>query len=382
MTGVWPARHSKLPRVVEILDLLHKWFPAALADEGDSIGLIIGDPQAKVGRIAAALDPSIQAIRQAAASPSGILICHHPLFYRPVQRLDYSTPSGRLIAEAIKRNVAVIVCHSNADWAYGGVNDALAQKLGFVGLSPFSTLYPTAYRKLAVYVPATHLRKVSEAIFAAGGGLIGRYAKCSFRNEGLGTYFPMPGADPYAGAVGKLSEEPEVRLEVRVPVERRDAVLAAMRAAHPYEEVAFDLFPTEKQDPRGGVARIGRLKKSQKLAGLARHYARVLQVSNGRFVGDPAAVIEEVVICAGSGARLIDELKERPRCALVTGDVKYHEARKALDYGLSVIDLGHYGTEMPFIDAVVSLITEGLAELGKSVPVRTCAAEGDPFQRS
>ena len=365
-------RRPALPRVREVIDVLQQMFPPAPAEAWDNIGLQLGDPNAPVRRVFVALDPTLSAVRQAGRDAA--LVTHHPLFLGDFpKRFDFSTPLGRIVQTASRKGVAIIAAHTNADWALGGVNDILAAKLGLVDVRPWQPLHAQEFRKLVVFVPQSHLEKVSEAVFAAGGGVIGDYTKCSYRLEGHGTYLPLAGADPFAGKVGELAVEPETRLEVRVPLDRVDAVLAAMRAAHPYQEVAFDLYPTERQGAPGGRGRLGRLPKPLALAAFARRAAKALNVRDGRFVGEPNRIVRQVLVCAGAGAGFIDDLRLLKNAVLVTGDLKYHEACKARAHKLAVIDLGHYGTELPFVEAV----TARLACL--AIPVSACLPEGNPF---
>ncbi len=372
-------RGGKLLRVREVIDVMQQLFPPALAETWDNIGLQLGEPEAPVRRVLVALDPTLAAVRQAGSDAA--LVCHHPLLIGDLpRRLDLSTPLGRVIQRATSHRVAIIAAHTNADWGIGGVNEILAFKLGLTDVRPWQPLYPEQYRKLVVFVPDSHLVAVSEAMFAAGAGVIGDYAKCSYRLSGQGTYLPLDRATPYAGRVGKLSVEPETRLEVRVPLAKVDAVLVAMRRAHPYQEVAFDLYPTERQNPQGGRGRLGRVATPLTLAAFANRAARVLRVRTARFVGDPRRTVKEVLVCAGSGAGFIDELRACPQTLLVTGDMKYHDACRARDSGLAVLDLGHYGTELPFVDAVVPRLKAGLAALGHAANVRAAKPVGDPFQ--
>jgi dinuclear metal center YbgI/SA1388 family protein len=362
-------------RVREILQILDAFFPRSLAEEWDNIGLVVGDPGAEVARVGVALNPSLAAVRAVAQAGGGLLVTHHPLFIRPERNLDLSTPRGRLLAAAIAGGVAIVACHTNADWADGGVNDILAARLGLLDVAPWEPLHPIEFRKVVVFVPETHLAAVGEAIFAAGGGEIGRYAKCSYRARGEGTFLPLAGAKPYAGRVGELAVEAEARLEVRVPRDRVDAALRAMRQAHPYEEPAFDVYPTEKQSPQGGRGRLGRLARPTALAALARRAAKALGARGARFVGDGAARIARVAVCGGGGASFIARAAGASDLALITGDVKYHDALLAQDLGASVIDLGHYHTERPFAEALAQRLGAALAPLA----VFACDPEGDPF---
>ncbi|NLH47074.1 MAG: Nif3-like dinuclear metal center hexameric protein [Myxococcales bacterium] len=374
MTETNFMRRAAARRVHEILEVLESFFPSSLAEEWDRIGLQVGSAAATVKRVGVALDPSPEAVRQTAG---GLLVTHHPLLFHPLARLDTDTPVGATVAEAIRRRTAIVACHTNADWAAGGVNDVLAQRLGLLDVRPWEPLYPVAYRKLTVFVPESHLAAVSEAVFQAGGGVIGNYAKCSYRLRGEGTYLPRAGATPYSGRPGELSVENEVRLEVRVPAANVTAVLEAMKATHPYEEVAFDLFPTERQNPAGGRGRLGRLPKPQTLAALARWAARRRRAPAGRFVGDGATRIERLLLCGGAGAGFIDALAGRPGDALLTGDLKYHEALQARERRVPVIDLGHFATEYPFIESLAARLTASLSPL----PVFVCRTDSDPFSR-
>jgi dinuclear metal center YbgI/SA1388 family protein len=369
-------RRSASVSVRAIIELLETWFPPSLAEEWDNVGLLSGATDWSVGRIGVALNATPEAVRETAGRGPALLISHHPLLFKPIGRVNYQDEVGRTLTEAIKRDVALVACHTNADWAVDGVNDVLARRLGLKDTAPLETMFPDRFKKLVVFVPGSHLDAVSEAIFAAGGGIVGNYAKCSFRHPGEGTYVPLAGADPFAGKVGALSTEPELRLEVRVPVGRVSPVLAAMNAAHPYEEVAFDLLATDRQAPSGGLARVGALPRPKSLAAFAKASAKALGVKSGRFVGDGKATIRHAVVCGGGGAFLLDRLAERRDTALVTSDVKYHEALKSQEIGVPIIDLGHYGTERPFAEALAQRLAAHYSDL----QVFSCRPEGDPFQ--
>jgi hypothetical protein len=98
-------------------------------------------------------------------------------------------------------------------------------------------------RKLVVFVPREALDPVREALFAAGAGRIGDYERCSWYTQGTGTFLGGEGTDPTVGEAGREQRVAELRLETVYPVEREAEVVRALRAAHPYEEPAFDLYP-------------------------------------------------------------------------------------------------------------------------------------------
>jgi len=376
MTSHQPSRRNAGVPVSEVLERLHRLFPPALAEEWDNVGLLLGDPAASVRGVGIALEATPATIRETAARRGNLLITHHPFLFRPLSSIDLTSPAGRVIAAAVRRNVAVVACHTNADWAPGGVSDVLAERLRLRHIEPFVPRYPHRFVKLVVFVPADHVSAVAEAIFQAGGGRIGDYDRCSFRSAGEGTYLPREGATPYAGRVGELAVEPEVRLEVRVPEPRLAPVLAAMKQAHPYQEAAYDVLPTDRQQPTGGVGRIGALAKPQTLAAFAKWAAKRLGVPRGRLVGDGATLIDRAVVCGGAGASFLEQVSRLAGTVLVTGDLKYHEARLAEDLGQPVVDLGHYGTERPFVEALAPRLAAAWPDLA----VFTCQPEGDPLQ--
>jgi hypothetical protein len=97
-------------------------------------------------------------------------------------------------------------------------------------------------RKLIVFVPREALDPVREALFAAGAGRIGDYERCSWYTAGTGTFYGGESTDPSVGEKGREQRVSELRLETVFPSERTDEVLAALRAAHPYEEPAYDVY--------------------------------------------------------------------------------------------------------------------------------------------
>ncbi len=115
-------------------------------------------------------------------------------------------------------------------------------------------------RKLAVFVPRTHLASVRDAIAAAGAGAIGEYRDCTFSSEGIGTFLPLEGAHPAIGAVGRRAEVEEARLESVFPAYRTTFVLQALLGSHPYEEPAYDVYDLRNPEPTYGAARLGTLQ--------------------------------------------------------------------------------------------------------------------------
>ena len=107
----------------------------------------------------------------------------------------------------------------------------------------------TRLHKLVWFVPREALEATREAVFTAGAGRIGDYERCSWYTAGTGTFLAGEGADPSIGRIGTEERVSELRVETVVPVERTSDVVAALRAAHPYDEVAFELYPLVELEP-------------------------------------------------------------------------------------------------------------------------------------
>ena len=329
------------------LRLLDEWFPPAWAEEWDNAGLQVGDRSARADRVLIALDPTAEVISEAADRGCGLLVTHHPLLFRPLSRIDADEPEGRAITAALSGGVAVVACHTNADVASLGVSDALAAALD---LEVTGVLHATSAGdrvKLVTFVPPEATAKVLDAIAGAGGGVIGEYSHCSFRVRGTGTFLPSERARPAVGERGELNETEEDRLEVVIPQERFREAVEAMVDAHPYEEVAYDVYPLA---PGGGLG-LGRLARprTQITASELAEACRERLGSDVRIAGEPGRAARIIALCGGSGATLIPAAIRAGADAYVTGDVKHHQALDAAAAGLSVVDAGHHGTEWPFV---------------------------------
>jgi len=363
------------PTAGDWIAALDRSFPPAWAEPWDNVGLQVGDPSWPASRALVALDPTERAVAEAAARDCGVLIAHHPLLFRPRTSLDLrADPVARAAAEAIRGEVAVVACHTNADVARPGVSDVLAEELGIQVTGVLQGTAAGERAKLVVFVPVQDTAKVLDAMAAAGAGAIGEYTHCSFRVTGTGTFLPSERAAPAVGERGELNEVEEDRLEVVVPREAQPAVLEAMIAAHPYEEVAHDVYPLG--GPTGlGLGRVGRPGEPIAAEDL-RALAEERLGAAARLAGDGARTVERVALCGGAGASLIpDALAAGVDCYL-TGDVKHHEALDAVEAGLTVIDAGHHATERPFVPRLA-------ARLSKTGPGEALVSETptDPFAR-
>lgn len=370
---------QKTTRLTDLVGLLNTLYAPALAEEWDNVGLQVGDPGAPVERVLVCLDAEEIAIAEAQRLGAQLVISHHPLLHRPLQRLTPVDEVGRTLFRAIRGNIAVYSAHTNLDRAADGLNDWLAARLGLENCQPLEKPQSGNFYKLVVFVPRGHETEVQDAIFSAGAGHVGEYDRVSFRSAGTGSFRGSEKSDPFIGRPGEVEEAEEFRLETIVAAARLSKVVARMLKAHPYEEVAYDLLPLANTCSDVGLGRIGRLESAVTLQQFAEQVRKQLHVSAVRLVGDAERKISKIAVCGGSGASLIGEALRQGADCLVTGDIKYHDAQRARAENLTLIDAGHFGTEQ-FMVAELSLrLRQALVERQLPIEVLEMTAEQDPF---
>lgn len=342
------------------------------------MGLQVGDPAAPAERIMVALDPIPEAIDAAISAKCSLLLTHHPLIFRPLNKLSLSDPQSALIARAIRHDLAVVSLHTNYDIASGGLNDLLAERLGVQDCVPLKVTGGDDLVKLAVFVPRDHAERVHDALVPFSR-FIGNYSDCSFRALGTGTFKPLPGAEPFVGTVGTREYVEEARLEVLLRRGETGAAVNAMLKAHPYEEPAFDLYPLLNKGEERGLGRAGRLATPMTLGEFAAIVKDQLALPAVRVVGDPSRQVKKVALCGGSGASLMKDACFKGADVLVTGDIKYHDAREAEAAGLALVDAGHFATEHLMVRGLVKRLEKELADRGLAAEVIACESENEPF---
>ncbi len=334
--------------VAQIAEAVGHIAPLPLAEEWDNCGLQVGDPEAPVGRVLVALTPLPEVFEEAQDKGADFLLFHHPLIFDPLKAVVTSSYPGDLMARAIRADVAVYAAHTSYDAAPAGVSVALAGTLGLRG--PLRVLSPRgALRKLVVFVPEENVDAVAEALAGAGAGVIGDYTECTFRSPGTGTFRGGEEANPYLGEKGRLESAQEVRIETVVPAHTVGRAVDAATAAHPYEEVALDVYPLEGFPEGCGFGRVGSLPEPLTTEELREHVSGSLGFPS-RLVADMGRRIETIAVLGGSGGSFIPEVAASGAQAYVTGDVDYHDALLAESLGVTVIDAGHAATELPSLE--------------------------------
>jgi len=368
---------KRIPTVKQIIRIIEEMAPGSLALPGDPTGLQCGETGRPVRRMMLSLDASPEAVRQAANFKANLLFTHHPLLFEPLTPGNISGPAGRALAMAVREDLAVYSAHTNLDAAPGGINSSLA---GLIGLRDvrFLQVSGPGPLKFVIFVPTESLEQVKEAAFQAGAGVIGNYSRCSFAVSGSGTFRPEGDASPAVGRPGRDERAREFRLEMSVPESAREAVLEAVRRAHPYEEPAVDIYPMAEATPRAGFGIAGTLLKAATVGEVAARLTSKLKPASVRLVGKKGRKIQKVAVCAGSGASLMDAAVRTGAQLYVTGDIKYHDARKAEEEGLDVLDIGHFAAERYGFVQFGKLLDAKLAGSGFQVEIKL-AKEKDPF---
>jgi dinuclear metal center YbgI/SA1388 family protein len=324
-----------------VIQLMEQLAPKHVAMEGDKIGLQLGTLQKEIKQVLLALDVNHEVVEEAIRIGADLIIAHHAIIFRPLAQLQTDTPAGQLYERLIKHDIAVYISHTNLDVTEGGMNDWMAEALGIDSSDSLEDIHTDKLFKLVVFVPKDHHQKVLDAVLNAGAGHIGNYSHCSFNIEGYGTFVPGEGSEPYIGQPGKLERAEEMRIETVVPNSLRSKVIQAMLKNHPYEEVAYDLYPMDLKGRTFGLGRVGKLKEPVTLAELAERVKRELDVPFVRVVGDLGKSIRKAAVIGGSGGKYWRSAQFRGADVLITGDVDYHTAQDALAAGVAFIDPGH-----------------------------------------
>lgn len=363
--------------VHDVVNVLEQFAPLQLAMPGDPVGLQIGRLDKPVERVRLALDASPQVIANACRDSVDLLITHHALIYRPLSKVDTATARGQALAQAFANELVVYTAHTNLDIAEGGVNDVLASLLGVANLQVLDRMQVERLRKLVVFVPDAHHQKVFEAICAAGGGHIGAYSHCTFNTPGEGTFLPLEGTHPFIGRQGIVEHVQEVRLETIVREGQIESVVQAMLKAHPYEEVAYDIYPLEIMGKSFGLGRIGELPCPQRLEDFAEHCRRVLGLAHIRFSGDPGLQLERIAILGGSGGKWVSKAIAKGAQVMLTSDCDHHLVAEAWQDGLAIVDATHAALERPVLARLQSHLQEAF---GDKIQIDVVSDSEDPFR--
>jgi dinuclear metal center YbgI/SA1388 family protein len=373
-------------RVADVVAALDAAYPPALAQDWDAVGLVCGDPDEPVERVLVAVDPVPETVDEVLDGDGQLLVTHHPLLLRGVHGVGADTPKGALVHRLVRGGAALFTAHTNADSADPGVSDALAAAIGLEVSGPLVGAPADPLDKIVVFVPVgPAITAVHAALAEAGAGRLGNYSHCSFATAGTGQFRPLEGADPAIGQVGRLERVAETRLEMVLPRHRRAAVVAALRAAHPYEEPAFDVLELADLPSLRGLGRVGALPAPEPLAAFTERVAAALPATawGVRAAGDPGRMIASVAVCGGAGDSALGAAADAGVDAYVTADLRHHPAAEhrlaATRTGRpapALVDVAHWASEWPWCEQAAGVVR---AALGGSVEVRVSRRRTDPW---
>jgi len=368
------------PTIGKIAAYIEELAPPAWADSWDNVGLQVGDPSRPADRVLVALEVTGGVVEEAVAAQARLIVVHHPIIFKPLKALRFDTPAGRRLERLVQAGIGVFAAHTNLDQAKGGTNDTLAAAAGLAETDVLVQTGEEKYIKLAVFIPKGHEEAVRQALAGAGAGHIGNYSHCTFQTPGTGTFLPLQGTNPFLGQQGTLEHADELRLETILPEGLVREAVRAMLAVHPYEEVAYDLYPLANPGRGRGHGRIGQLPQAATVGVLAGRLKEALDIEHLRIVGDLACKASKVAISAGAGAAFLSHAIRQGADVLITGDVDYHDAQEAADAGLCVIDVGHYASERIVVAPLAAYLRQRLATDGLTAEVLEAQAGSDPFR--
>ena len=334
-----------MPTVAAVTEFLEAFAPTHLAADWDNVGLLLGERVAPVEHLITCLTVTPEVVAEAVAEQAQLIVTHHPILFRAVKRLTDANSEGRLLLALVRHGVAVYSPHTAFDNTTDGINEMLAAKIGLTDLIPLKRSEEARQCKVVAFVPDSDLGRVSAALFTAGAGRIGEYSECSYRLAGTGTFFGSDASNPTVGAEGRREEVNEWRLEVICPEAKVEAVIAALRKAHSYEEPAFDVYPLRPASSKRGDGRLGLLPQPAALGDLARRLKDALGSGPVQVIGDAARTVQRVAIVCGAGGEMMTDALRGCADVFLTGEMRFHDYLTAQVQGLALLLPGHYATE-------------------------------------
>ncbi len=341
-------------KLKEIVSAFESFAPLAYQEKYDNSGLAVGDPEMEITAALLCIDVTVEVLEEALTLGANLVISHHPVVFKPLTKLTESNSVERMVAHAIRKNIALYSAHTNLDNVLQGVNHKICSKLRLIETEILVPLQRTL-KKLVTFVPDQHADVVRNALFKAGAGHIGNYDACSFNNNGYGTFRAGEGANPFAGEVGKMHMENETRIETIFPPAYQKEVIRALLKSHPYEEPAYDIYPVDNPFQLAGSGMIGKLTRpanEKDFLELVKTTFNCHHLRHSKLLNKP---VSRIAVCGGSGAFLIPAAISAGADLFITGDVKYHEFFIAEDQ-LLIADIGHYESEQFTIEIFYDIL--------------------------
>jgi dinuclear metal center YbgI/SA1388 family protein len=364
-------------KVKDIAAVVEQIAPLGLAQSWDNVGLLIGDPERPIKNVLLTIDITQAVVAEAKELKTDLILSYHPTIWDGLKRIRTDDKS-KTVYELIRSDIAVFCIHTALDAVGGGVNDGLAEIVGIEDPKPLGDYVeysPQDAYKLVVFAPVHALAEVSDAVFEAGAGWIGNYRNCGFHTDGTGTFLPLEGAKPAIGEQGRLEKVREYRFETIVPAARLQAVVEAMKKAHPYEAPAFDVIKLFDYASRFGLGRIGTLAQPMRLNRIIEQVKRRTGAKAVGLVGDQKRLVRKAAVCAGTCGEILNLVIAGGADLYLTGELKHHQALAAQEAGLTCICLSHTVSERFILKKVAGQVKELAGELN----VKVSRKDADPF---
>lgn len=362
----------------EIIDFMEKWAPSFLAESWDNPGLSVGSAKSNVKKILVALDAEEEVIDEASFLGADLIVTHHPFIFKGIKKINFDEAMGRKIYKLVKNNIGVFSAHTNLDIAFGGTNDVLAQMLKLKNIDILEETFKERVFKLAVYVPRDYANQVRKVIFEENAGEIGNYSCCTFSYEGIGTFKPLEGSNPFLGEKNKVEHASEEKIETIVLEKNLKGLIEKIIKVHPYEEPAYDVYMLDFNGKRFGIGRIGEAD-GVLLRDFAAALKQGLELSHLRVVGDMEKEIKKAAICTGSGIEYMHSAKKMGADVFITSDFKYHEMQQAKEMDIALIDATHYKSEHAVLPYIKKYLDKCLSEKNGGCEVLISRFNGQPF---
>jgi dinuclear metal center YbgI/SA1388 family protein len=331
-------------KIKDVTRYLEEWAPLSYQESYDNAGLITGNSTAEVKGVLVSLDCTEDVIDEAVKAGCNLVLAHHPIIFKGLKKLTGSNYVERTIIKAIKNDVAIYAIHTNLDNIHTGVNKKICDKIGLTNLRVLAPK-DNVLSKLVTFIPKEDAPKVTSALYEAGAGQVGDYKNCSFQLDGVGTFLPTESTNPHIGEHDKQTYVDEARVELIFPNYLKKQILSALRAAHPYEEVAYYIIPLLNENQHIGSGMIGDLEVPEEPLSFLKSLKNKMNLSVIRYTAPPAKNIQKIAVCGGAGSFLLSNAIHAGADAFITADLKYHEFFDA-DKRIMVADIGHYESEV------------------------------------
>jgi dinuclear metal center YbgI/SA1388 family protein len=341
-------------KLKDLCTYLDSAVPLSFQESYDNCGLQVGLPDTELTSALLTLDVTESVLDEAIASGCNLIISHHPLIFNGIKKLTGRTATERIILQAVKNNISVYSAHTNLDVLQYGVSYKMAEKLHLKNIRVLSPLSGRLL-KLVIYIPVAHLDIVRNAIFDAGAGVTGNYDSCGFTTEGTGSFRGNEKSNPFAGEKGKLHNEKEIRFETVLFSHLKEKVIAALLAAHPYEEVAYDIYSLENENGETGLGCVGEFEQPVGESEFLKSVSEIFGAEGIRYSLLTGKKLKKIALCGGAGSSLLRDAIAAGADVFVTSDIKYHNFFDA-ENKILLVDAGHYETEKFATEVLKDLI--------------------------